>query len=188
LTESASETAIVVPDLDIRLTYRELRARLIAASEKREKRDVAVPDPLSVLLSTMAAAQARSEDREVAAKAHALARRYGLSRLDVSLCIAPLSTAGGLVSALSVFASGGTLVIPAVFNPLAFWRIARDHGVTWVAADGERLQWLLARAAAPGSRRPTGAERLRFIGTCGEALPPRLREALETAFGAAVNL
>ena len=42
------------------------------------------------------------------------------------------------------------------------------------------------RAAAPGSRPPAGAERLRFIRSCSASLAPRLMHALEAAFGAPV--
>src|SRR5437762_2269779 len=44
------------------------------------------------------------------------------------------------------------------------------------------------RAADPAgtSRRPPGAERLRFIRSCSAALPPRVMHALEQAFGAPV--
>jgi len=47
-------------------------------------------------------------------------------------------------------------------------------------------QLLLARAADPTSRRPAGAERLRFVRSCSASLPPRLMHALEAAFGAPV--
>jgi acyl-CoA synthetase (AMP-forming)/AMP-acid ligase II len=116
-----------------------------------------------------------------------VARSYALGPDDVSLCVMPLFDAHGLVaSTLATLSTGGTVVAPIKFNPLSFWRVARDHGVTWYSAVPALHQLLLARAADPTSRRPAGTERLRFIRSCGASLPPPLMHALETAFGAPV--
>ena len=58
--------------------------------------------------------------------------------------------------------------------------------MTWYSAVPTLHQLLLARAAPPGSGRPAGAERLRFIRSCSASLSPRLMHALEAAFGAPV--
>jgi acyl-CoA synthetase (AMP-forming)/AMP-acid ligase II len=98
----------------------------------------------------------------------------------------PLFHVHGLVaSTLATLATGGTLVVPAKFNPLSFWRVARDHGVTWYSAVPTIHQLLLARADA-ASGRPAGAERLRFIRSCSAALPAQVMHDLEAAFGAPV--
>ena len=116
-----------------------------------------------------------------------VARSYALTSDDVSLCVMPLFHVHGLVaSTLATFATGGTVVLPERFNPLSFWRVARDHGVTWYSAVPTLHQLLLARAADPTSRRPAGAERLRFVRSCSASLPPRVMHALEAAFGAPV--
>src|SRR3954452_17459322 len=116
-----------------------------------------------------------------------VAGHYQLTPDDVSLCVMPLFHVHGLVaSTLATFRSGGTVVIPAKFNPLSFWRVARDYGATWYSAVPTLHQLLLARAGDPGSRRPPGTEKLRFIRSCSAALPPRVMHALETAFGAPV--
>jgi len=116
-----------------------------------------------------------------------IARHYALGPDDVAMCVMPLFHVHGLVaSTLATLGSGGTVVVPAKFNPLSFWRVARDHGMTWYSAVPTLHQLLLARAADPGSRRPAGAEKLRFIRSCSAALPPRVMHALETAFGAPV--
>ena len=61
----------------------------------------------------------------------------------------PLFHVHGLVaSTLATLATGGTVVVPAKFNPLSFWRMARDHGVTWYSAVPTLHQLLLARAEA----------------------------------------
>jgi len=116
-----------------------------------------------------------------------IARCYALGPDDVSLCVMPLFHVHGLVaSTLATLATGGTVVLPNTFRPLSFWRVARDHGVTWYSAVPTLHQLLLARAADPTGRRPSGTERLRFIRSCSASLPPRAMHALEAAFGAPV--
>jgi acyl-CoA synthetase (AMP-forming)/AMP-acid ligase II len=114
-----------------------------------------------------------------------VAATYQLSSSDVSLCVMPLFHVHGLVaSTLATLATGGTVVVPARFSPLSFWRVARDVGATWYSAVPTIHQLLLARAE-PGSK-PAGAERLRFIRSCSAALPPQVMHDLEAAFGAPV--
>ena len=118
-----------------------------------------------------------------------VARSYELTADDVSLCVMPLFHVHGLVaSTLATLASGGTVVVPAKFSPLSFWRTARDHNVTWYSAVPTLHQLLLARAGDPSdpSRRPAGTEKLRFIRSCSASLPPAVMHALEAAFGAPV--
>jgi acyl-CoA synthetase (AMP-forming)/AMP-acid ligase II len=115
-----------------------------------------------------------------------IARSYGLGPEDVSLCVMPLFHVHGLVaSTLATLASGGTVVVPTKFNPLSFWRVMRDHGVTWFSAVPTLHQLLLARVT-PGADRPAGAERLRFIRSCSASLPPQVMHDLEAAFGVPV--
>jgi acyl-CoA synthetase (AMP-forming)/AMP-acid ligase II len=115
-----------------------------------------------------------------------VARSYDLTASDVSLCVMPLFHVHGLVaSTLATLATGGTVVVPAKFSPLSFWRVARDHGVTWYSAVPTLHQLLLARAE-PGAARPAGAEKLRFIRSCSASLPPQVMHDLEAAFGAPV--
>ena len=98
----------------------------------------------------------------------------------------PLFHVHGLVaSTLATLATGGTVVVPGKFNPLSFWRVARDHGVTWYSAVPTLHQLLLARVE-PGAARPAGAEKLRFIRSCSASLPPQVMHDLEAAFGAPV--
>jgi acyl-CoA synthetase (AMP-forming)/AMP-acid ligase II len=114
-----------------------------------------------------------------------VAQSYALAASDVSLCVMPLFHVHGLVaSTLATLATGGTVIVPGKFNPLSFWRIARDYGATWYSAVPTMHQLLLARAE-PGSR-PAGAEKLRFIRSCSASLPPQVMHDLEAAFGAPV--
>jgi acyl-CoA synthetase (AMP-forming)/AMP-acid ligase II len=115
-----------------------------------------------------------------------VARSYRLAPDDVAMCVMPLFHVHGLVaSTLGTLSTGGTLVIPGKFNPLSFWRIARDQRMTWYSAVPTIHQLLLARAD-PSTGKPAGAERLRFIRSCSAALPPQVMKDLETAFGAPV--
>jgi acyl-CoA synthetase (AMP-forming)/AMP-acid ligase II len=115
-----------------------------------------------------------------------VAESYALGATDVSLCVMPLFHVHGLVaSTLATLASGGTVVVPGKFSPLSFWRIARDHDVTWYSAVPTIHQLLLARVE-PGAARPSGAEKLRFIRSCSASLPPQVMHDLEAAFGAPV--
>jgi acyl-CoA synthetase (AMP-forming)/AMP-acid ligase II len=115
-----------------------------------------------------------------------VARHYGLGPDDVSMCVMPLFHVHGLVaSTLATLSTGGTVVVPAKFSPLSFWRVAKEHGVTWYSAVPTIHQLLLARVA-DGSSRPAGTERLRFIRSCSAALPPAVMHSLEAAFGAPV--
>jgi acyl-CoA synthetase (AMP-forming)/AMP-acid ligase II len=115
-----------------------------------------------------------------------VANSYALTSNDVSLCVMPLFHVHGLVaSTLGTLSTGGTVVVPGKFNPLSFWRIAKDHDVTWYSAVPTLHQLLLARVE-PGAARPPGAEKLRFIRSCSASLPPQVMHDLEAAFGAPV--
>src|SRR5262245_33740601 len=112
-----------------------------------------------------------------------VARHYQLTNDDVSLCVMPLFHVHGLVaSTLATLSSGGTVVVPAKFSPLSFWRVARDHNVTWYSAVPTLHQLLLARVSDK-TKRPEGTEKLRFIRSCSAALPPQVMADLEKAFG-----
>ena len=113
-------------------------------------------------------------------------RSYKLGPEDVALCVMPLFHVHGLVaSTLGTIATGGKIVAPPKFNPLSFWRIAKDHGATWYSAVPTMHQLLLARHDA-GAGKPAGAERLRFIRSCSASLPPQVMHDLEAAFGTPV--
>jgi acyl-CoA synthetase (AMP-forming)/AMP-acid ligase II len=122
--------------------------------------------------------------RNMAASTHNIVAHYGLSPEDVSLCVMPLFHVHGLVaSTLSTLLSGGTVVVPAKFSPLSFWRTVRDTGATWYSAVPTIHGLLLARA---GDDRPAGAEGLRFIRSCSASLPAEMMERMERVFGVPV--
>ena len=117
-----------------------------------------------------------------------VAATYDLSPDDVSLCIMPLFHVHGLVaSTLATFQSGGTVVVPPKFNPLNFWPVVKEHGVTWYSAVPSMHQALVSRAKSRGDGDPVaGADSLRFIRSCSAALAPSLMQELEERFGVPV--
>jgi acyl-CoA synthetase (AMP-forming)/AMP-acid ligase II len=122
--------------------------------------------------------------RNLAVSARSIAEHYQLTTADVSLCVMPLFHVHGLVaSVLATFYSGGTVVVPARFNALSFWRTIRDYGVTWYSAVPTIHQLLLARA---DSERPSGSETLRFIRSCSAPLAPEHMLKMEQVFGVPV--
>jgi acyl-CoA synthetase (AMP-forming)/AMP-acid ligase II len=113
-----------------------------------------------------------------------VAATYQLTPDDVSLCVMPLFHVHGLVgSTLATFFSGGTVVVPAKFNPLSFWATVREKHATWYSAVPTIHQVLLSRAKGT---RPDGAQQLRFIRSCSAALSPQTMADLETVFGVPV--
>lgn len=120
----------------------------------------------------------------ISASMRNIVTHYRLSPADVSLCVMPLFHVHGLVaSTLSTLLSGGTVVVPAKFSPLSFWRTVRETGATWYSAVPTIHNMLVARA---GEGRPAGAEGLRFIRSCSAALPPEMMERMERVFGVPV--
>jgi acyl-CoA synthetase (AMP-forming)/AMP-acid ligase II len=106
---------------------------------------------------------------------------YGLTPDDVSLCVMPLFHVHGLMASLmATLASGGTVVVPSRFNALGFWRIVREHGVTWYSAVPTMHQLLLARV---GKGERVDSSPLRFIRSCSASLAPETMKAMESAFG-----
>jgi acyl-CoA synthetase (AMP-forming)/AMP-acid ligase II len=148
------------------------------------------PDDIALILHTSGSTgrpkRVPLKHANLSISARNVARSYDLGPDDVALCVMPLFHVHGLVaSTLATLATGGTIVVPAKFNPLSFWRVARDYGATWYSAVPTLHQLLLARAD-PAAGRPAGVERLRFIRSCSASLPPQVMHDLEAAFGAPV--
>ena len=122
------------------------------------------------------------QHRHLAASVSNIMETYQLGPTDVSFCVMPLFHVHGLVaSALATFGSGGTVVVPAPFNPLRFWSVAAEHGSTWFSAVPTIQRMLLARARSQ-SLIPT----LRFVRTCSAALSPELMADFEERIGVPV--
>jgi acyl-CoA synthetase (AMP-forming)/AMP-acid ligase II len=122
--------------------------------------------------------------RNLVASVTNIASTYRLGPADVALCVMPLFHIHGLMaSTMATLLSGGTVVVPPRFDPMGFWPVARDHGVTWYSAVPTMHQILLMRNRG---ERPPGAEELRFIRSSSSALSPETMRQLESRFGAPV--
>jgi acyl-CoA synthetase (AMP-forming)/AMP-acid ligase II len=109
-----------------------------------------------------------------------IANTYALTEEDISLCIMPLFHIHGLIgSVMSTLLSGGTVVVPAKFNALSFWRTVRENHVTWYSGVPTMHQLLLARA----HQKPPEADSLRFIRSCSAPLSSELIHKIEGLFG-----
>jgi len=165
------KTAVIVPEAKVSVSYRALRTGM------------EIVPALAALLASAELDRAANLRRSV----REFARGRGLAEGDVCLLVPGTAVEPSLsIAALATLTTSGRLILPMRFNPLVFWRLARDYGATWYAATPAEHQWLLARAADPRGRRPAGSERLRFILSCGAPLPARVGPALEAAFGAPV--
>ncbi|HVD01610.1 MAG TPA: acyl--CoA ligase [Candidatus Dormibacteraeota bacterium] len=122
--------------------------------------------------------------RNLAASIDNIAATYQLGPGDVSMCVMPLFHIHGLMaSTMATLQTGGTVVVPARFDPLTFWPAAAEHGATWYSAVPTIHQLLLMRNRGD---RPLGAEHIRFIRSSSSALSPETMRQLESAFGAPV--
>jgi oxalate---CoA ligase len=122
--------------------------------------------------------------RNLTASVANIVATYQLGPTDISLCAMPLFHVHGLLaSAMSTLATGGTLVVPAPFNPLGFWQVMREHHPTWYSAVPTIHRMVLSRAR---DQRPAGSESLRFVRSCSSALAPELMGDIERRLGAPV--
>jgi acyl-CoA synthetase (AMP-forming)/AMP-acid ligase II len=188
LDEARRAAGDAVPILTVEMDA----AGTVSLREVSEKRPIQPPSPDDVALvlhtsgSTGRPKRVPLSHANLAISARNVAASYTLGPDDVSLCVMPLFHVHGLVaSTLATLSTGGTVVVPTKFNPLSFWRVARDYGATWYSAVPTLHQLLLARAD-PAAGKPAGAERLRFIRSCSASLPPQVMHDLEAAFGAPV--
>jgi acyl-CoA synthetase (AMP-forming)/AMP-acid ligase II len=143
------------------------------------------PDDIALVLHTSGSTgrpkRVPLKHRNLAVSCANVVSTYALSPQDVSLCLMPLFHVHGLVaSTLSTFLSGGTVVVPTKFNPLAFWRTIREQRVSWYSAVPTIHQLVLARMG--DAKKPAGTEQLRFVRSCSAALAPQVMEKLEGLF------
>jgi acyl-CoA synthetase (AMP-forming)/AMP-acid ligase II len=142
------------------------------------------PDDVALVLHTSGSTgrpkRVPLQHAHLAASTRNIAQTYALTPEDVSLCLMPLFHVHGLMaSTMATLLTGGTVVIPARFSPMAFWRTVRDYGVTWYSAVPTIHQLILTRKGG-------GEHKLRFVRSCSAALPPDLMRRMEDYFGAPV--
>jgi len=142
------------------------------------------PDDIALVLHTSGSTgrpkRVPLRHRNLAASTHTIAETYALGLGDRSLCLMPLFHVHGLMaSTMATLLTGGTVVVPARFNALTFWRMVRDYGVTWYSAVPTMHQLIL-------TRKRSGDEKLRFVRSCSAALSPDLMRRMEDYFSAPV--
>jgi acyl-CoA synthetase (AMP-forming)/AMP-acid ligase II len=160
----------------------------IAGAPKGKTAPPPSPDDIALVLHTSGSTGRPKRvpilHRNIIASTKNIVAHYGLTQDDVSLCVMPLFHVHGLVaSTLATLLSGGTVVMPANFNALSFWRTVRDTGATWYSAVPTIHSILLSRA---GNERVAGSEGLRFVRSCSAALPSEMMERMERVFGVPV--
>ncbi len=122
--------------------------------------------------------------RNLAQSARNIACTYSLSPDDVSLCFMPLFHVHGIVaSTLAPLLSGGTVVAPTGVNPLMFWRMVRQHRVTWYTAV-PTIHHVVAGRARSNDRPREGT--LRFVRSASAPLAPEMMRKMEEVFGVPV--
>ena len=160
--------------------------------EEREGIPLPGPDDVALVLHTSGTTSRPKRvpltHRNLTTSLRNIVATYQLSESDVSLCIMPLFHVHGLVaSTLSTLQSGGTIVVPPRFNPLNFWPVVKEYGVTWFSGVPTMYQALLNRAKSRGPGDPApGADTLRFIRSCSAALPPSVMHDMEEQVGVPV--
>jgi acyl-CoA synthetase (AMP-forming)/AMP-acid ligase II len=181
---AASKSVIMIEaDLDD-----EGRVRLSSKDAAASREDRNVDDEIALILHTSGTTSRPKRvplsHANLLKSAANVAATYQLTPADVSLCVMPLFHVHGLVaSTLATFFSGGTVVVPAKFNPLSFWSTVRDQRATWYSAVPTIHQVLLSRARG---NRPDGSQQLRFIRSCSAALAPQMMADMEAVFGVPV--
>jgi len=147
---------------------------------------LSVPQDVALVLHTSGSTgkpkRVPLEHANLTISARNIVATYNLTPADVSMCVMPLFHVHGLVaSVLAPFTSGGTVVVPARFDALSFWRNVIEHRVTWYSGVPTMHQLLLARSHGRG--KPAGAECLRFIRSCSTPLNVEVIHKMEAEFG-----
>ncbi len=115
----------------------------------------------------------------LAVSAANIANTYLLSEEDVSLCMMPLYHIHGIMaSTMATLLSGGIVVLPTKFNPLSFWRMVREHRITWYSGVPTMHQMVLAR-----TRDKVESSSLRFIRSCSAPFSAETIHQMEEIFG-----
>jgi len=142
------------------------------------------PDDIAIILHTSGSTgkpkRVPLRHFNLAVSAANIANSYALTEEDISLCIMPLYHIHGIMaSTLATLLSGGIVVLPTKFNPLAFWRMVREYNITWYSGVPTMHQLILARTR----ERPADSHSLRFIRSCSAPFSAETIHHMEDIFG-----
>lgn len=183
--QAAADRSIRVVTVETEPSCRVALSRLPASASAASPTSESVALVLHTSGSTGRPKRVPLSHGRLAISAHNIATTYALTPDDVALCVMPLFHVHGLVaSTLATLLTGGSIVLPERFNPLAFWRTVREHRVSWYSAVPTMHRMLLARAG--NAARPAGAEGLRFIRSASAHLTPQTMHRMEDVFGVPV--
>ena len=99
---------------------------------------------------------------------------------DAGLCVLPIYHINGLcVTVMGSLVSSGTLVMPYKFSVSGFWKIVKDHDVSWFSAVPTLFAYLL------NDENPVDIDRqrLRFSRSASAPLSPEIHRKFEDKFG-----
>jgi oxalate---CoA ligase len=186
LHDGSSTATAAAAELGVPASSIEMRDGLLHVDGRPGDPRSAVGDPgaLALLLHTSGTTSKPKtvpiRQRNLVASTAAVARSYGLTGDDVTMCVMPLFHVHGLVAAvLGTLSTGGTVLLPR-FRPSVFWDDVASHGATWYTAVPTIHARLLTEAAGRPAR---PASRLRFVRSCSAPLPTVLWRRYEEAIG-----
>ncbi|OBZ77802.1 putative peroxisomal-coenzyme A synthetase [Grifola frondosa] len=114
-----------------------------------------------------------------------VAKSWDLSSKDVNMNMMPLFHVGGIIRNLwAPMFSGGSAIMCAGFDDLAFWPIVMERGATWYYAAPTMHHAILG--SKPPSVVPATDTRIRMIANAAGGLLPTLAQQLKAAFGAVI--
>ncbi|KAJ7623641.1 acetyl-CoA synthetase-like protein [Roridomyces roridus] len=115
----------------------------------------------------------------------AVVESWDLQESDVNLNMMPLFHVGGIVrNLLAPVFSGGSAIMCAGFDAMAFWTLARDLQASWYYAAPTIHHAILT--SQPEGLVPTRDLRMRMIANAAGGLLPSLAVSLKSTFGAVI--
>ncbi|KAF7309534.1 Peroxisomal-coenzyme A synthetase [Mycena indigotica] len=115
----------------------------------------------------------------------AVVQSWDLREADVNLNMMPLFHVGGIVrNLLAPVFSGGSAIICAGFDAMAFWTLARDLQASWYYAAPTIHHAILT--SQPAEIVPSRDLRIRMIANAAGGLLPSLAVSLKSTFGAVI--
>ncbi|KAI0674678.1 acetyl-CoA synthetase-like protein [Trametes maxima] len=114
-----------------------------------------------------------------------VSKSWDLSTEDVNMNMMPLFHVGGIIRNLwAPMFSGGSAIMCAGFDDVAFWPIVMERGATWYYAAPTMHHAILT--SRPSHIHPSTDTRIRMIANAAGGLLPSLAQELKDTFGAII--